>query len=300
MDALARLDWSLIQVFLAVAEEGSLSAAARRLGLSQPTLGRQVRAVEEALGAELFHRHARGLSLTDTGAHLMGPARAMHEAAQRLALTAAGEQEALRGTVRITASVAVSLHHLPAIVARIRAAEPEIQIEIVPSDESRNLLYREADIAIRMYRPEQLDLVTRHLGDVRLGLYGATAYLDRVGRPETLEDLLALDFVGYDTLPLMIEGFAERGIAVSREWFPVRCDNHAVYWELVRKGAGLGFGQKPMADRVAEVEEIALGFPLPPLPVWLTAHETLRRTPRLRRVWDLIAEGLAPILAPPG
>ena len=191
----------------------------------------------------------------------------------------------------------MSLHHMPTIIAGIRQAEPKIQIELVPSDESRNLLFREADIAIRMYRPSQPDLIARHLGDMRLGLYGARGYLDRAGRPGTLEQALQMDFVGYDELSLLIDGFAQAGITVARDWFPVRCDDHATYWELVRAGAGLGFGQKPVADMTPDIEEIATGFPLPPLPVWLTAHERMRRTPRLRRVWDLLAEGLGPLLA---
>ena len=137
MDApLAALDWSLVQAFLAVAEEGSLSGAARALGASQPTLGRQIRAIERQLGADLFHRRPRGLEPTATGAALIGPARAMRDAVQQIALTAAGREARMAGTVRITASVAMSMHHLPRIVAAIRAAEPEIRIELVPSDES--------------------------------------------------------------------------------------------------------------------------------------------------------------------
>lgn len=256
-----------------------------------------MRAVEEALGAELFRRHPRGLALTDLGAAMVDPARAMHEAAGRIALTAAGHQEALEGTVRITASVAMSLHHMPRIIAGMRQAEPLIQIELVPSDESRNLLFREADIAVRMYRPSQPDLIARHLGDMALGLYGAKSYLDRVGHPTSLDEALKLDFVGYDALPLLIDGFAEAGITVTRDWFPVRCDDHATYWELVRAGAGLGFGQRPMAALVPDIEEIETGFPLPPLPVWLTAHERMRRTPRLRRVWDMLVDGLTPLLS---
>ena len=296
MDALSGLDWSLLQVFIAVAEEGSLSGVARRLGRSQPTLGRQARAVEEALGLELFERHAKGLTLTEAGTRLVEPARAMHEAAGRIALAAAGTNEELAGTVRITASVAVSFHHLPVLLAELRRQEPEIEIELVPSDESRSLLYREADIALRMYRPQQLDLVAQHLGDLELGLFGATHYLDRVGRPQTFKEAFALDFVGYDALPLIVDGMAAAGFRVTREWFPVRCDDHATQWELVRAGAGLGFAQKSVGDNTPGIEAIETGFPLPPLPLWLTAHERLHRTPRVRRVWRHLAEGLAEVV----
>lgn len=290
-------DWSLINAFLAVAETGSLSAAARTLGTSQPTLGRQVKALEAQLGADLFHRRAKGVEPTETGAALIEHARVMRDAANRIALAAAGRAARLEGTVRITASVAIALHHLPSIVAGIREAEPAIQIEVVPSDTSSNLLFREADIAVRMYRPRQLDLVTSHLGEMEIGLFGATSYLDRRGRPTRRADLLRHDFVGYDTNPAILDGFREAGTAVSRDWFATRCDDNAVYWELVRAGCGLGFAQACIGRACPDVEEIHTDFALPALPVWLTTHEAMRHTPRIRRVWDLLAEGLAPVLA---
>lgn len=298
MDAvLSDLDWSLVQAFLSVAEEGSLSAAARRMGASQPTLGRQIKTMEVQLGARLFDRRPRGFELTSTGAALVPAARAMEQAARRIALTAAGTEDRLEGPVRITASVAISIYHLPEIIAGIRREEPRISIDLVPSDESRNLLYREADIAVRMYRPQQLDLVTQYLGEVRLGLFAAHSYLDRHGRPDNPEALMQHDFVGYDANPLIIEGFAAAGFAVSRDWFPVRCDDNGAYWELVRAGCGIGFAQHKVGLADPAVEEIALPLDLPTLPVWLTAHEAMRRTPRIRRIWDLLAEGLRPLVS---
>jgi DNA-binding transcriptional LysR family regulator len=142
--------------------------------------------------------------------------------------------------------------------------------------------------------------VTRHLGDITLGLYAATDYLDRVGRPRTTDEVLQLDFVGYDRNPLLMEGFAAAGVVVSRDWFPVRCDDNAVYWELVRAGAGAGFAQCPIGDTAEGVERIATGLDLPVLPIWLTAHEAIRSTPRIRRTWDLLAEGLQPLCRNPG
>ena len=161
--SVSSLDWSLVQAFLAGAETGSLSGAARSLGTSQPTLGRQVKAIESQLGAELFHRQPRGLALTQTGADLLAPAQAMQDAVRQMTLTAAGQQARLDGTVRITASVATSAEHLPPIIAKIRKLEPQIAIELVPSDDTSNLLYREADIAVRMYRHTLLDLITQHI-----------------------------------------------------------------------------------------------------------------------------------------
>ncbi len=295
--AISEIDWSLVQAFLAVAETGSLSGAARFLGLSQPTLGRQVKALEAQLGAELFHRQPRGLALTQTGSELVGPAHAMRDAVHQIALTAGGQQARLEGTVRITASVATSAMHLPAIIAHIRRVEPQIAIELVPSDDTSNLLYREADIAVRMYRPTQLDLVTQHIGEIPLGVFAAKSYLAERGMPTTEQELLAHDFVGYDVSTLIIDGFKKEGVVVDRDFFKTRCDDNIAYWELVRAGCGIGFAQADIGHNDPQIAEVDLDFSLPTLPIWLTAHEAMRQTPRIRRVWDLLAEGLKPLVS---
>lgn len=293
---IGNLDWSLVQAFLAVAETGSLSAAARELKASQPTLGRQIKQIETQLGADLFHRQPRGLSLTETGAALVAPARAMREAMHQITLTAAGQQETLKGTVRITASTATSCYHMPAIIADIRSKEPDIEIELVPSDDTRNLLFREADIAVRMYRPTQLDLITQHIGDMKLGVFAAKTYLEQRGIP-TADTVLEHDFVGYDTNPNIIDGLHQAGFLIDRNFFGVRCDDFLAYWELVRHGCGIGFSQANVGRGDPMVTEIDFGFPLPSLPIWLTAHEAMRQTPRIRRVWGLLADGLKPLVS---
>ncbi|WP_425040303.1 LysR family transcriptional regulator [Primorskyibacter sp. S187A] len=298
MDArLDKLEWSLVESFLAVAEEGSLSAAARRLGLAQPTVGRQVRQLEAQLGFALFDRQPRGLRLTDKGGDLLGPARAMQAAASQLALAAAGASDELAGTVRITASVFTAQHALPQLIAEMRRDLPEIQIELVPNDSSENLLFREADIALRMYRSEQLEIVTRRVGDLRLGLYAARSYLDRVGYPETLEEVMALDWVGYDRSEMMINGMRDAGFNVSRDWFAVRCDQHAVYHQLLRAGCGVGFSQAVVTEADPQMVRLVPELPIPPLPLWLAAHETVRRVPRVALVWERLQHGLARYVA---
>ncbi len=290
---LTNLDWTLVQTFLAVAESGSLSEAARQLGLSQPTAGRHIARMEEALDVTLFLRRPRGLELTEAGAALHPHARAMAEAAGALSLAAAGRTERLAGPVRITASVFASHNLLPPIIARIRRDEPAITIDLVPSDRSENLLYREADIAVRMYRPTQLDVVTRHLGDLPLGVYAAPEYLDRRGRPRTSEELWSHDLIGYDRSDLMLKGMRDTGIPAERDWFATRCDDQNTYHQLLRAGCGVGFAMCAVADRDPSLERLVPDFPLPTLPVWLAAHESLRHTPRLRHVWDALAEGIA-------
>ncbi len=286
------LDWSLIRAFLAVAEIGSLSAAARTLGSSQPTVGRQVREVETALGVELFQRHAKGLSLTETGAAMLPAAKRMRDSVGEIALIAAGQDMRPTGTVRITASVIVAHFVLPQILARLRRDEPGIEIELVATDSSDNLLFREADIALRMYRPDQLDMVTLHVTDLPLGIYAAKSYLDRVGRPDTVEDAFKLDWVGYDRSDLMLRGMRRLGWAVDRNFFATRTDDQAGNWQLIRAGCGIGIAQIATAQDAPEVERLFPDMALPSLPVWLTAHEAMRRTPRIARVWDALAQGL--------
>ena len=296
-ERLQNLDWSLVQTFLAVAETGSLSAAGRQLGQSQPTVGRQIQAMEMALGLDLFSRKNKGMALTEAGAALIEPAKAMQVAANALAFMAAGEAEDISGTVRITASIFFAHHILPPVLARLRQTHPEIAIELVASDASDNLLFREADIAIRMYRPTQLDMVTRHLGDISLGLFAAQSFLARKGRPTSFADLESFDFVGYDANDQIIQGMRAFGMNVDRDWFVVRCDHQTTYWELVRAGCGIGISQLAVGRADEQVEEIDLEIPIPQLPVWLTSHEKLRHTPRIRRVWDHLTEQLPPLLS---
>lgn len=288
------LDWTLIQSFLAVADTGSLSAAARRLGLSQPTLGRQIRQMEADLGVTLFDRQPRGLRLTETGAALLPHARTMAEGMTQLALTASGQVQGLAGPVRLTASVFVAQHLLPPIVADLRRRLPEISVDVVATDRAENLLYREADIAVRMAETTQLDIVTRRLGEIEMGVFAAQSYLEGRALPQDLEALFALDLVGYDRSELLLRGLRAFGIQAHREGFATRCDNHAVVFELIRAGCGAGFVMADVARRDPGLVQLLPEVAVPGLPVWLAAHEAVRHTPRVARVWEALAKGLAP------
>ncbi|QFT98049.1 HTH-type transcriptional regulator CysL [Roseovarius sp. THAF8] len=291
------IDWSLVRAFLAVAEKGSLSAAGRLLGTSQPTLGRQVRQLEDLLGQVLFHRKPKGLELTANGQSLLEPARNMHRAMIEIELTAAGQQTEATGTVRITASDTVSVYILPPILAALHADHPGIRIDVVPSDSSENLLFREADIAVRMYRPEQLELVARHLGDFPLGLFASGSYLRKAGRPRTIADVFDHPVIGYDRNEEIIRGMQERNMPASRDMFAFRCDSHTVGWEMVRAGCGVGFGMKALGALHDDVEDLDFDIDLPSLPVWLATHQALRHTPRIAVVWEALAKGLKPHLS---
>lgn len=294
-NAFSQADWSLIRAFLAVAETGSLSGAARVLSQSQPTLGRQVKLLEEQLGLRLFERQPRGLALTPTGESLLEPALAMREAFHQLNLRAAGRDERMRGTVRITASDVVARHVMPQIVAKIRRIEPDIQIELVPTNESENLLFREADIAVRMYRSTQLDVITKQIAIAPMGIYAAKSYLDLMGTPDAIEDLLNHTIVGYDRDDRIIQAMREMGWPVTRDFFAVRCDDQNTYWELVRAGCGVGFTQQSFAEHDPLVQRLMPALVLPALPVWLAAPEAMRSTPRIKRVWEMLEEEICEV-----
>ncbi|MEP5151768.1 LysR family transcriptional regulator [Planktotalea sp.] len=287
-----KLDWSLVRAFLAVAETGSLSGAARSLSQSQPTLGRQIKLLEDQLGLRLFERQPRGYVLTPTGESLLEPAKAMRTAFGQLSLRAAGRDDRMQGTVRITASEVMARHALPQIIADIRNAEPDIQIELVPTDSSENLLFREADIAVRMYRSTQLDVITKQIGKAALGVYAAQSYLDRHGTPESLEHMFDHVLIGYDRDDRIIQGVRDMGWPVTRDMFAVRCDDQNTYWELMRAGCGIGFTQQLLANRDPDMVRLFPELPLEPLPIWLAAPEVMRSTPRIKRVWDLLESGI--------
>ncbi len=286
------LDWSLVQVFLAVAETGSLSAAARKTGQSQPTVGRQIKAIEAALGLPLFIRQTRGLVLNETGARLLIHAQNMQNAAAQITLEAAGQSISLEGEVRITAPVLISHHYLPEILAAIHAAEPNIELVLLPNDATENLLFREADIAIRLYRPTQKDIIAKKLGAFSMGLFAHRDYLEKRGMPDNLSDFADHDFVGFDQNPLIIDGMKNFGIQADQKTFKIRCDQQAIFWELVRAGCGIGPSQTRLTLQDPDIIQVFPQAKITPLPVWLAAPNALRNTPRIRIVYDMLANAL--------
>lgn len=290
------LDWALLRSFLAVLEGGSLSAAAKSIGATQPTLSRHIRELETALGVILFTRSAQGLDPTHTALGLVADARAMGAAAEALNLKARGRSQQLFGTVRITASVIVGNLMLPPILAALRQAEPSIQIEIVASDSNQNLLRRDADIAIRMADPTQNALIVRKLGDSPMGLFATRAYFDRRGRVASKEDLRRHDLIGLDRSDFLIRAFAGHDIHVTGEAFALRSDDGMLGWNLLLAGAGIGVAQVVLANRHHDLEQVDAGISLGALPVWLVMSEEVRSNARIRRVADFLSSALTRVL----
>ncbi|TJV26888.1 MAG: LysR family transcriptional regulator [Mesorhizobium sp.] len=289
---MTEIDWNLIKSFVAVAESGSLSAAARKLSASQPTLGRHIGELEQALGVTLFRRGRHGYELTEAGSTLFERGKAVSEQASAFSLLALGSVKAIEGTVRIAASEVVAAYVLPEMTMRLGIEEPGIEVEIVASNQVENLLRRDADIAIRMVKPAQNELMARRVCDIELCACAAKSYLDRRGRPLKPADLVDHDLVGFDRGDEIIRGFTQHGIPVTRSSFRFRADNQIVLWEAVRAGNGIGLGQEPLADRDPLIEKVLPDLPLPVLPVWLAMHRDVRTSVRIRRVVDFLHEEL--------
>jgi DNA-binding transcriptional LysR family regulator len=290
-------DWSLWRSFGAVVEHGSLSAAARALGLSQPTLGRHVEALEQALGMSLFERTLSGFRPTETALRLYEPVRQAETALAEASLVAEGASSALTGSLRLTSSTVMCHYVLPAILLDLREKFPQVAIELVPSDAAENLLLREADIAVRMFRPTQLELITRHLGDIPLTACAHETYLAGHGRPETPADLAKFDLIGLDRSDLLTSGARALGFPLQRSDFVLRTDSQTNGFELIRAGLGIGFAQAGLVADTPGLVALLPNLRPPPLEVWLTTHRELFTSRRVRAMYDALGEGLTRYLA---
>lgn len=286
-------DWNQARAFLATAEEGSLSAAARALGLTQPTLGRQVAALEEDLGVMLFERAGRSLILTQSGLELLDHVRTMGDAASRFSLTASGQSQTIEGQVCITASDSLSAYWLPAVLEKLRKAAPGIEVEIVASNAIRDLKHREADIAIRHVRPDQPDLIAKLVRESTGHLYASTAYLDKYGRPSSPEDLSDAAFIGFENAERILPFLNGMGLSLTRENFKLVSANTVVIWEMVKQGLGIGAMMKEIADLTPGVECVLPDLEPIPIPIWLVTHRELHTSRRIRLVFDLLADAFA-------
>lgn len=287
------MDWNQARAFSATAESGSLSAAARRLGLTQPTLSRQIAALETALGIMLFERVGKRLVLTEAGLNLVEHARAMSAAAEAMALAAAGTSRAVAGRVTISATDAVSAYLLPGLVARIREEAPQITLVIVASDSISDLRRREADIAIRHVRPTEPDLVARRVGEMTAHFYVAESWLARHPRPHSVADLEGAALLGFEPLEQFVEHLRSAGIAIPADRFRIVSASSVVLWEMVRQGAGICMMLQEIAERMPGMVRLLPELPGTPVPVWLVSHRELHTSRKVRLVFDILAEELS-------
>jgi DNA-binding transcriptional LysR family regulator len=282
-----------------VLDAGSLMGAARRLQAQQPTLSRHIAELEAQLGVPLFERTGRGVTPTAAALAIADAARQMQDGAGALARSLAKSRDATTGTVRVTTSQVAAIWMLPPLLAQLQQAEPGIDIELVASNQLTNLLRREADIAVRMVRPQQGSLVARKLADIPIVAAAHESYLARAGTPRRPEDLLGHRLIGYDRDETIVRGFAGMGLALARERFALRTDDQVAYGRLVAAGAGIGFVARYNIDHWPGVLQVLPQLPIPPLPCWLAVHREIRGNRLVRRVYDFLAEAIPAAVAGP-
>ncbi|MDP2226259.1 MAG: LysR family transcriptional regulator [Moraxellaceae bacterium] len=287
------IDWNHLKAFLETAQTGSLSAAARKLGLTQPTLSRQVAAIEQRLGVTLFERVGKAMALTATGMDLLEHARTMDAAAKALGLAASGHSQAPGGVVSVSASDAVAACLLPPIVRRLREQEPGIVIEVIASNALSDLLRREADIAIRHVPPEQPELIGRKLRDAQACFYASRDWVARHGHPRTAEDAVHGAFVGADRDGTYLSYLKQHGLAVSEANFSCYAEHSVAHWALVQQGLGIGAMMDEIARDTPGIVRVLDEVPPVRFPVWLVSHRELRTARRRRVVFEALAAALA-------
>src|SRR3984957_1278329 len=286
------IGWELYRSFLSVLIEGSLSGAARALGVAQPTVGRHVAALEKSLGLALFTRSQIGLMPTEAALSLRSYAETMQSTAAALERAAASQGTGVRGTVRVTASDVIGVEVLPPIIASLRDEHPDLVLELVLTDRMQDLLRREADIAVRMARPRQELLVARRVGQIELGLHAHRRYLSRYGTPTTIADLADHALIGFDQTTAFIRS-AGKGLSGWRgAAFAMRTDNNLAQLALIRCGAGIGVCQAAIARRDDSIVRLFPRHFSLQMETWITMHEDLRNSPRCRVAFDALIKGL--------
>jgi DNA-binding transcriptional LysR family regulator len=286
-------DWNHIRAFLVTAEEGTLSAAAKSLGLTQPTLSRQVCALETELSLMLFERVGQRLVLTNSGLELLEHAREMGNAALDFSLAATGQSQKIEGNVIISASELTAAYMLPKIIAKLRREEPGIEIEVVVTNEPSDLKRREADIAIRSFHPKQNDLIAKKLGEEIIWLYGTKEYLDKLLPITDYSELKEIQIIGFDHSNSVIDLLNKQGWKLSKKNFSLMTTCQLLQLALCKEGEGVVFFPEKMGDQEPSlVRAFEHMGPIMTLPIWLVCHQELRTSLRVRRVFDFIATEL--------
>ena len=283
------ISWDDQRIFLAVLEEGSLSAASRQLGLSHPTVRARIEALEARLGAVLFTRSVNGLTPTETAEQLREAARAMAMASELFVRQASSSGQEIAGTVRLSVPEFMGIEVMPAMLARLREAHPAIRIELSLSNAPADLLAQEVDIAVRTVSPKQEALVARKVASIPLGLFAAHDYVERRGRPASLADLVDHDIIGPDRSRADM-ALAARFGEFARERLVLRTDSHPAQLAVARAGVGIAVAQVPVGARDPGLVRILPDIEIASLDTWIVAHENLARVPRVRAVFDSLVE----------
>lgn len=285
------INWQWWKIFIVLSEVGSLSKASQALGMSQPTLSRQLIAMEKSLGQALFDRSTQGLKITLFGQGFIEYAQAMQRASERLQRHAQGQEHALIGKVRLSVNEMIAQYYLPQILPTFLNQYPDVSVEIAVTNQISSLDKRDADVAIRMFPPTQLDIKTRHIFDIPLGFFAHPEYLDNVGRPNTPEDLFNYRILGFDRDQQFVNGAQALGWDISNEDFKVRCDFMPLHLEIAKHKGGVVATHKAICEQ-ANLEEIKVGINIPDLPVYLACHRDVAHNKKIRVMMDFLADHL--------
>jgi DNA-binding transcriptional LysR family regulator len=286
-------DWNRARSFLVTAELGSFSAAAKALKVTQSTLGRQVTSLEEELGITLFQRVGKGIEITQGGLKLVEHVREMGEAANRFSIAATGQSSSIEGTVVISASEAFSVYLLPPILKKLREIEPGIRIEIVATNQSSDLRRREADIAIRNFKPTHPDLIAKRIEDTKAYLYASSEYIKENGPFKNIKDLKKGEFIGWSDNSEYLEGLNQLGLGLQESNFPYISESHIAHWSLVKNGVGIGVMPEKVGANEPTVKRALKSLAPFPIQVWIVSHRELKTNRRIRFVFDYLVENFS-------
>ncbi len=284
------LSWSDLAIFLAAAETGSLTRAAEELGISQPTASRRIDALEAALGVPVFVRSRQGLRLTALGETILDNVRHMAEDAQAVARAARSRNQALSGRVTVSLSEGMADIWLTRHLSGFYERYPEIVLEIRVEHRAADLLAGEADIAVRMFRPVEPPLIARRTARVGFGLFAAPDYLERHGRPTSLEDLAHHRLIWTNAVSEAMKARCFHDLVSLPGRRRLVTDSMHLAISATRQGIGIGLHPVLWARNIAGLEQILPDRVCGEVEAWLVTHEELRSSARIRAVFDFLAE----------
>jgi DNA-binding transcriptional LysR family regulator len=290
------LSWELIHVFTAVAKLGSLSKAAKALNTSQPTLSRQIALLEKRLQITLFERSTQGLKITELGARLIESSNMMLQASEQFMRSASGSTLSLAGNIRISANEVIGLYYLPQAITLFNQLYPEIQVEVDISNQTTSLHKRDADIALRMFRPKQPDLIAKRLPDIQLNFVANKEYLLKRGCPKTLQEISQHNVIGFDRDPQFLKALQQLGLPLTEKSFHFKTDFLPLQIELVRKGAGITITHKHLIKQWLELQQIMSDIAIPNLEFWLVCHADVQHNRRIRVLMDFLSTHMEELL----
>lgn len=286
------LEWESQRVFLAVLRSGSLSGASRLLGIAQATARRRLETLEAGLGVTLFTRTSAGLVPTASARGLVHHVESMAMAAEAFTRMASAETDAARGTVRITSSEFLGVEVLPGLLRDVHYKHPALNLEISINDSLEDIARQASDIAVRLVRPTDADVIARRTGSARVGLYASVQCLERYGKPASLEALRRGPLIGPDRRAADVCRLIEMGVCEADQRFAVASDSHLAQLAALKNGLGFGLCLAPVAERYGLVRLLpeCVGFEVE---VWIAMHRDLRKVERIGRTFEVLGEGLS-------